>query len=166
MSGPTEDDLVDLAYGIDARAVSFDIDEELYPRDSIYGAAYLFVDRCFVFLTRPSEGHVRVRLKARDAAVTQPALEALAGDFGNELLNQVMRQRIGESTAKIREYYMARAFFGTHSNATIDELLAELDREELEEAPLDIPVPWEHQGGSAGSTSAAAKEPAAESEAK
>jgi len=135
-------DLVSLEYTIDRRSITFDIDEEIYPRDATYGAAYLFVDRCFMFLSRPSAGTVRVRLRSRDAEPTEAALETLAGEFANELLNQVMRQRIGESTAKIREYYMARAFFGGHSNATIDDLLAELDREELEEAPLDIPVPW------------------------
>ena len=31
----------------------------------------------------------------------------------NELLNQVVRAEVGEATARIREYYMARAFFST-----------------------------------------------------
>ena len=54
----------------------------------------------------------------------------------NELLNQMVRAQVGEATARIREYYMARAFFSTDTQTTIDDLLAELDDEELEEAPL------------------------------
>ncbi len=152
MSEPTAvaaDDSVELSYELGKRSVSFDLDESLYPLDSIYGAAYLFVDRCFLFLTRPAAAKVRVRLKAR-AATTPEALEELAGEFGNELLNQVMRQRVGESTAKIREYYMARAFFNGGPSTTIDSLLAELDKEELEEAPLDIPVPWLNKSEDSG----------------
>ena len=67
----------------------------------------------------------------------------IAGEFANELLNQVVRIRVGESTAQIREYYMAKAFFADANQTSIDALLAELDDEELEEDPLEISVPWE-----------------------
>ena len=69
--------------------------------------------------------------------------EKLAGEYANELLNQVVRVRVGESTAQIREYYMAKAFFADSNQTSIDALLAELDAEELEEDPLEISVPWE-----------------------
>ena len=68
-------------------------------------------------------------------------------DFANELLNQVVRQRVGEATAQIREYYMAKAFFADSNQTSIDALLAELDAEELEEDPLEIAVPWEEPNG-------------------
>jgi hypothetical protein len=54
--------------------------------------------------------------------------------------------RIGESTASLREYYMARAFFTTPVQSSIDALLAELDAEELEDDDLEISVPWEEEG--------------------
>jgi His-Xaa-Ser system protein HxsD len=136
----------ELTYELDDRRVSFVVDEELYPRDAIYGAAYLFVDRAWVYLTRPSDRVVEVRLKAK-LATSPEGLESLAGEFANELLNQVVRFRVSESTAKIREYYIARAFFADPQQSTIDSLLAELDAEELEEAPLEISVPWERKDG-------------------
>ena len=129
-------------FNLDERGVSLLVAEELYPVDAVYGTAYLFVDRCYVLLGRAAEGQISVRLKSKgptDAA----ALEALVGEFGNELLNQVLRARVGESTRKIREYTMAKAFFSQPRQATIDALLAELDAEELEEDPLEIEVPWE-----------------------
>jgi His-Xaa-Ser system protein HxsD len=140
------DALVDeLTYLDDGRRVSFTLNETIYPLDAIYGAAYLFLDRCFLFLDRPADQQVEVRLKPRKPPV-DGALEALAGEFANELLNQVLRQRVSESTARIREYYMARAFFSAPAQASIDQLLAELDAEEMEEDDLEIAVPWEEDG--------------------
>lgn len=133
---------VDFTFQLSEREISFDIDEDLYASDAIYSASYLFIDRCYVFLARPSERKVRVRLRSKGEQ-TEAEMEALAGEFANELLNSQLRFRIGRATAPIREHYMARAFFGREQNATIAELLAELDAEELAEEPLEIPVPWE-----------------------
>ncbi len=135
------DEEVTLAYDTDARSVAFTIDEDVYARDAVYGAAHLFVDRCWLFLTRPAERMIRVRLKTKEAT-TEAALDALAGEFANELLNQVVRRQVGDATRSIREYYMARAFFGAPETSTIDRLLAELDAEELAEEDLEIRVPW------------------------
>lgn len=140
------EDLEVLNWSTDGRTVSFVLAEELYPRDAVYGAAYIFVGRCFVFLSRPAEGQVEVRLKSKEAT-DRAGLEGLAGEFANELLNQVVRQRVGESTAQIREYYMAKAFFADSNQTSIDALLAELDAEELQEDPLEIAVPWEEPNG-------------------
>jgi His-Xaa-Ser system protein HxsD len=138
----TTQELEELTYSTDGRRVSFTLDEAIYPRDAVYGAAYLFVDRAFVFLTRPADDRIEVRLKPKEES-DKAGLEKLAGEYANELLNQVVRVRVGESTAQIREYYMAKAFFADSNQTSIDALLAELDAEELEEDPLEISVPWE-----------------------
>ncbi len=140
--------LEELVYAADGRRVSFVIDEEVYSREAIFGAAYLFVDRCWIFLARPAERQVEVRLKPKSQdATTEEALDELAGEFANELLNQVLREQVGQATRELREYYMARAFFGgDETRASIDALLAELDAEELEEDDLEVSVPWEEEG--------------------
>ena len=139
----TDETLEELTYATDGRRVSFILHEELYARDAILGAAYLFVDRCFVFLARPADKQVEVRLKPKKGPVGTDTLEALAGEFANALLDQVVRFRVAETTGRIREYYMARAFFTTATQSSIDQLLAELDEEELEDDDLEIEVPWE-----------------------
>lgn len=140
----SEESLEELQYSEDGTRVSFTIDEEIYPRDAVYGAAYLFVDKCWLFLDRPADRKIEVRLKPKSAeGVTEDTLAALAGEFANELLNQVVRVRVGESTRELREYYMARAFFGDETRSSIDALLAELDAEELEEDELEVAVPWD-----------------------
>ncbi|MCB9778819.1 MAG: His-Xaa-Ser system protein HxsD [Alphaproteobacteria bacterium] len=145
-----QEQLVDeLQFVEDGTRVAVLVDEELYPRDAVYGAAYLFVDRAWVFLSRNDDKQIEVRLRPKDASSPE-ILTALAGEFANELLNQVMRVRISDSTQKIREYYMARAFFSTSTQSSIDQLLAELDEEELADDDLEISVPWsgdESEGG-------------------
>ena len=141
-----QQEMEELIWSTDGRRVSFTLDEGVYPRDSVYGAAYLFLDRCYLFFTRPGEGKIEVRLKLKEEG-DKASLERLAGEYANELLNQVVRQRVGESTAQIREYYMAKAFFADSNQTSIDALLAELDAEELEEDPLEISVPWEEPHG-------------------
>jgi His-Xaa-Ser system protein HxsD len=146
-----EPEAVDFTFQLSEREISFDIDEDLYAVDAVYSASYLFVDRCYVFLARPSEKKIRLRLRAKDEGSTTQKMEALAGEFANELLNSQLRFRLGRSTAAIREQYMARAFFGEQKSSTIAELLAELDAEEMAEEPLEISVPWESEAKPAGS---------------
>ena len=136
----------DLLFSIKDNQISLELDEDVYPLDAIYGTSYLFIDRCYVFLDRAADKKVTLRLRGKNK-LEQPQLEALAGEFANELLNQILRFRIGASTAKIREYYMARAFVSHPAQSSIDALLAELDEEELEDDDLEISVPWEQNDG-------------------
>jgi His-Xaa-Ser system protein HxsD len=128
---------------------SFDVDETVYPLEAIYGGAYLFVDRCFVFLSRPRAQVVNVRLTSREPA-SAGELDALAGEFMNEILSQSTRLRLSHATARIREYYTAAALRAAASAPSVDDLLAELDAEELGDDPLEISVPWEEKHGNKG----------------
>lgn len=130
-----------LAVETSARTVRFGVDEAIYDLDVVFGAAYLFLDRCYVWLDRAADGRLLVALRTRGEA-DAAALEALAGEFANELLNQALRKRLAESNGRIREFIMAKAFFSVDAPSTIDRLLAELDAEELGDDPLEIPVPW------------------------
>jgi His-Xaa-Ser system protein HxsD len=130
-----------IRYAVGDRVVVLRIDETLYPIDAIYGAAYIFIDRCFVLLSRPAEHEIDVRLKTKGPA-TEEELDALAGEFANELLNQALRHKLAEATMPIREQYMSRAFFVPPAvPSTIDAILAELDAEELE-GGVQVQVPW------------------------
>ena len=138
-----------LGFSLGRDHVSFDVDETVYPLEAIYGAAYLFVDRCFVFLSRPKPQVVHVRLTHRGPA-TATELDALTGEFMNELLSQTTRLRLSQATSRLREYYTAAALRAAASAPSVDDLLAELDAEELGDDPLEISVPWEEKHGDKG----------------
>lgn len=133
-------------YELSERRVRLSVDESIYDLDAIMGAAYLFIDRCYVYLDREADRRVAVVLRTREAT-SEAALEELAGHFSNELLNQALRKNIGEANARIREFIMAKALFSAEGPSTIDRLLAELDAEEMATDDLDIPVPWEKPPG-------------------
>ena len=139
-----------LGFSLGRDHVSFEVDESIYPLEAIYGASYLFVDRCFVFLSRPGPRVVNVRLTSRGPA-TPPELDTLAGEFVNELLSQAARLRLSQATTRIREYYTAAALRAAASAPSVDDLLAELDSEELGDDPLEITVPWEEKNSDKGS---------------
>lgn len=137
-----------LGFALGSDSISFELDESVYPLEAIYGACYLFLEKCFVFLSRPKPQVVYVRLTAQTTA--SPAeLDALAGEFANALLSQALRLRLSQSAARIREYYTAAALRAATSAPSVDDLLAELESEDLLEDPLEIMVPWEEKHGGA-----------------
>lgn len=132
-----------MAIAPERREVCFTVSEELYPLEVIQGAAYLFLDRCYVWMDRPADRQVLLRLRMKGGQeVASEALEQVAGELSNELLNQALRRNIGQSNARIREFIMARAFFAADAPSTVDRLLAELDAEEMAAESLEIQVPW------------------------
>jgi len=145
-----------LGFLLGANQISFDVDEGLYPIEAIYGACYLFIEKCFVFLSRSAPAVVGVRLTPREAG-SAADLESLAGEFANELLAQAARVRLAQSTLRIREYYTAAALRSATAAPSIDDLLAELESEELGEDPLEIMVPWEEKHGSSAAEGDAKK---------
>lgn len=147
-----------LGFSLRPDQVSFEVDESVYPLEAVYGACYLFLDRCFVYLSRSGPAAVDVRLTAR-AAATPAELDVLAGEFANELLSQVTRLRLSQATARIREYYTAAALRAAASAPSVDDLLAELESEDLLEDPLEIMVPWEEKHGAKEDDSEPKKDP-------
>lgn len=127
-------------------AVSVTFDRSLCPLDAIYGAAYGFIDRFYVFLDSPAEGKVRVRLKGR-SATTAEALEASAGEFANELITHCWRTRLVEQNRPLVEAIVSQAMAGAIGGAGLTDLgdlddLAAFDDDVFDD-PLGIAESWE-----------------------
>jgi len=121
----------------------------LYPMDAVYGAAYIFIDRCFVFLDAPDATHVKVQLTGREA-LDGKALSSLAGEFANELLAQTWRLQTTRQNMPIIEAVAARALAGSAARADLENLdgLDDVDfSDDAFDDPLGIAVPWEEKYG-------------------
>ena len=147
-----------LGFSLAPDQICFEVDESVYPLEAVYGACYLFLEKCFVYLSRSKPEVVDVRLTSRGSA-TPAELDTLAGEFANELLSQATRLRLSQATMRIREYYTAAALRAASSAPSIDELLAELESEELGEDPLEIMVPWEEKHGAKEAATEPKKDP-------
>ena len=126
---------------VDERTVSVEFDETFYPRDAIYGAAYIFIDRCYVRLERPGAGRVAVRLERKPS--TQATLEELVGEFQNELLGQAWRRQILDENRALLERVSARAVAGSAGPPGLDDLLQIDTSGEAFDDPLGIAMSWE-----------------------
>lgn len=135
-----------LGFSIGGNSISFELDNGLYPLEAVYGACYLFLDRCYVHLSKAGDQSIVVRLTAHEEG-DAAQLDTLAGEFTNELLSQSLRGQLSQSTSRIREFYTAAALRAATTAPSVDDLLAELESEDLLEDPLEIMVPWEEKHG-------------------
>jgi His-Xaa-Ser system protein HxsD len=131
----------------EAAAVTVHVDSSLYPLGALYGAAYIFIDRCFVMLGRPDETHYSATLAWKKGAPPDGALRELAGEFLNELLSCAWRAKINEESRSIIEAVTAQAFAGAMGPPSLDDLEKFDFSEEAFDDPLGIAMSWEDKYG-------------------
>jgi His-Xaa-Ser system protein HxsD len=139
---PAEAVSVDLAEG----AVTLTVDEAVYPLPAVYGAAYVFIDRCYVLIDRPRAGQYRVTLAAKEARDDAgSALGALVGEFANELLSCAWRHQITTDNRATLEAVTSQALAGALGSPSLDDLASFDFGEDPLEDPLGIAVSWEEK---------------------
>lgn len=135
--------------------IVFRLSSEVYELDAILGAAYLFLDRAYIYLDRDDEGNIIAAFKAKQP-VEKEKLEGIVGEFHNELLSQTLRVRLARENQKIREQIVQLALYPgtaqeeittTELDKQLDEILKEAEQADYEDDPLGIAVPWEEKYG-------------------
>jgi len=131
---------IDILEGDNCVLVS--INPKIYPLDVIYSAAYVFLDRAYIFIDGDPEEEVVIELRPKDAKAN---LEALGREFDNELLNYAAYKVHAEKNATIRQMIIQRALL------TNDPGLKIGGQESSEASYLDDPegiaIPWEEKYG-------------------
>jgi His-Xaa-Ser system protein HxsD len=127
------------------------VDTGVYPKEAIYGAAYIFIDTCYVLLDAPKPSRISVQLRGQEP-LDEKALDALAGDFLNELLAQTLREMICAQNRPLLEAVVGQAISGAVGPTPEPELdLSELDALALDDEPFDDPLgiamSWEEKYG-------------------
>jgi His-Xaa-Ser system protein HxsD len=145
---------------------AIEFDEDLYPKDAVYGAGYVFIDRCYLHLERAGDRRFRVRVRAKSGNADET--KTCAGDFQNEILGQAYRRRIAAENRASIEAITSRAIAGAAGPPGLDDLLAmEIGEETAFDDPLGIAMSWEEKYTKKKADKAAAEagtpaEPAAE----
>ena len=135
--------VVDVDVG--ASAVTLRVESSLYPLDALYGAAYVFIDRCFVILDEPDKGKWRVTLSTKKSGATEGALRDLVGEFCNELLSCAWRSKIAQESRATIEAVTAQALSGARGAPSLDELQKFDFSEDAFDDPLGIAMSWEEK---------------------
>ncbi len=123
-----------------------EIDEKIYTRGVVVSAAYLFLDRCYVRLESAPKKHIVVQLKGK-RKTAKARLRALADEFGNELMHQLMREQVAEKTDGLREILVGRALLSAVPMEDEGSLPESEEEQDYLDDPLGIAVPWEEKYG-------------------
>ncbi len=125
------------------------ISPKLYPLEVIHGAAYVFLDRAYIYLDGDPKSEILISIKGKKK-VTKTNLIKMGDEFLNELLNYSLRHSISKSNKKIREYILGACLFGASGKEAISsEIFEEKEEKGKEEDwgkdPLNIAIPWEEK---------------------
>ncbi len=125
-----------------AHTITLALDLQLYPFDVVYGAAYVFIDRCYVLLDKTA-GRCLIHLRGK-TELSEKELLDLSGEFGNELLSQALRRKIVKQNQKIIEEITTQAIAGAAGGTLPTDFLdSSDDGMDFLDDPLGIAVPWE-----------------------
>lgn len=108
------------------------IDVGVYGLEPILKTAHAYTGRCFVHLQHGEGDLVEVRLRARHSDTD---LQAVFGEFANDVLDHCLRVKIAAETEGVRNLILAHALSGTSLIA------AELETVEPGEDPVGIGRP-------------------------
>jgi His-Xaa-Ser system protein HxsD len=133
------------AIDLQAGSARLELDDTLYPLEALYGAAYIFIDRCWVLLDRPQAGRLRATLTPKKEGATAAELQALAGEFANELLSCAWRHQITKENRAQLEQVTMQAIAGAMGPPSLDDLAKYDFTGEALEDPLGIAQSWEEK---------------------
>ncbi|MCA9688875.1 MAG: His-Xaa-Ser system protein HxsD [Myxococcales bacterium] len=136
-----------LSVNLESATVTLTVDAELYPLQALYGASYIFIDRCYVFLDRAAEGKFQITLAPKDANPDPEALRSLVGEFANELLSCAWRHQITQDNRVQIETVTMQAIAGAMGEPSLDDLAAFDFSDEAFDDPLGIAQSWEEKHG-------------------
>jgi His-Xaa-Ser system protein HxsD len=98
--------------------LTLSLDVGLYPRDVLYAAAYVFLDRAYVLLDRQDSRFI-VHFRGK-RALEETTFRAMAGEFENELLAQALRHQVVDANQRIIEDVVAVAIAGASAGVEPD----------------------------------------------
>lgn len=125
--------------------IVFWLNSKNYPLEAVYNTAYIFLDRAYVFLDGDPEKEISVCLKGKEK-LGSLQLEAMKGEFLNELLNCLLRFKIAQNNQKIREYIVVSALVSGFPRELMNQSpFTEAEDDSWEEDPLGIAIPWEEK---------------------
>lgn len=139
---------------VQGNQVSFEVSKGLYSLQGIQIAAVVFSSKADVLLGSGGKTY-GLELRPRRPGSKKEELEALGGEFLNELLNQEYRMLVGKFNRKVSDLVLTQALFSARGGenppgppkeeetpefkAGVDELLRETEEDIRRTMPKKIP---------------------------
>lgn len=119
--------------------IIFSLNSKITSLEAVYSTCYAFIDKFYIYLDKNKENFV-VALQPKEGKIN---LKTVEGEFRNELLNNLLREKIAKNNSKIREYILGQALYSS-TPSEIEEFLTKTGEDYIED-PLGIAVPWEEK---------------------
>lgn len=123
-------------------AVIVSVNPSIYPLEVVYSAAYMFLDKVYVFIDGNTDKEILVKLKPKNKGED---LEELAGLFNNELVNYSVYVIQAARSSSIRDAIIRVALAVEKTGEPEEESDTEEESDEEKsfvEDPLGIAKPW------------------------
>jgi len=124
--------------------VIFSLNPNFYSIEAVYAAAYVFVDRAYIYLDGDPQKEIVVSLKGK-RRLGKNELDSLKGEFLNELLDYLLRVQISQKNQKIREYIVASVLLSVLPQGSSPDCDGSEEADDWKNDPLGIAVPWEEK---------------------
>ncbi|MGE0789861.1 MAG: hypothetical protein AB7S26_29580 [Sandaracinaceae bacterium] len=132
---------------LDEKRAILDLKADLYPVEALYGAVYVFIDRCYVLIDQPDSDTLRVVLSPKELKGDDVAedLRRVVGELANELISAAWRHQITRENRAQIEAVTMQAIAGAMGPPSLDELEDFDFTDEAFEDPLGIAMSWEEK---------------------
>lgn len=121
---------------------TFLLNSRIVTLEALFSTCYTFIDRYYIYLDRNKSSFI-VHLKPKEEG--KPSAGKAEGEFRNELLSNLLRERIAKNNSRIREYIVGQAIFSSVSSGA--PAAASRAEEDYLDDPLGIAIPWEEKAG-------------------
>lgn len=125
------------------KKTTFFLNPKLYSLEAIYGAAYVFLDKAYIYLDGSPKSKIKITLKAKKGLKESKNLKE---EFLNELLNFSLRDQVSKNNKKIRERIVGTVLSIASSplekNETEEDLMFKEKTMELEQDFSKMTAPW------------------------
>lgn len=123
--------------------MTFLLNSKITSLETIYSTCYAFIDKFYIYLDKKKE-NIIVTLRPKENQPKEKInSKIIEGEFRNELLNNLLREKIAKNNSKIREYILGQALYSSMPSE-IEEFLSKTGEDYVED-PLGIAVPWEEK---------------------
>jgi His-Xaa-Ser system protein HxsD len=117
--------------------LEFSFKTAVYPKEALVSAAYMFLDKYYIFLDGGQGGKIKVMIKGKNnERWDEKKIAKIKGEFLNTLLYNTARLEVAKRNKRLREFIVGRALFSAVENL-------EPETGENADDPLGIAMPWE-----------------------
>jgi His-Xaa-Ser system protein HxsD len=133
------------------RLIEIKINTEIYPLEAVYSAAYVFLDKAYVFLKGDPKGEITAEIRPKQEIKNEIGMEEFGMEFNSQLLNYTTYKQYSDKNIEVKKMLMHEIFTnikGDNLPINAEEKVSVANYKDIEiDDPDGILIPWEEKYG-------------------